>query len=83
MLCDSPFNDLPAGREIMIVRRQGPQRMQMIWQQYLRTDYKGMDSANRGNTGSERGADIDIGQKCLSPKRVDREEVRTTSTRAR
>jgi hypothetical protein len=61
----------------MIIRRQGPQSMHMIWQQYLCIDHKGMGSANRGNTGSEHGADISLGQKRLSPKRVDGKEVRT------
>ena len=61
----------------MLVRRQGPQRVHVIWQEHPCLDDKGVLRANRGNTGPQCGAHVRIGQKRLSLKRIDGEEVRT------
>jgi hypothetical protein len=67
------LDQAPAGREIAIVRWQGPDRVEMIGQDDERVYREGMTLPGRGDCLAQRGDMIDE-QSSASLQQVDREE---------
>src|SRR6266702_5258483 len=67
------FDQPPAGREIAVAGRQGPDRMQMIGQDDERVDVEGMTMTCRGDRIAQ-GRDMVDEQALLPLQQVDREE---------
>src|SRR5882757_420298 len=63
----------PSRREIVIVRRQLPDRVQMIWQHDERVDREGVVSPRYGN-GFAQMRDLIDEQRFPSLQQIDREE---------